>query len=402
MAAEIIAFRKREKPATKAPATAPSKRLEALDVLRGICVMGMILVAYAGDWGHRFKVLNHADWHGLALADMIFPGFLFCVGVAVPLSFAGRAASQTRGGLSLHILWRAAALIVLGVVLNFIATPDILHFRVPGILQRIGLAYGASALLCLFLGRKSDADFTLKIWPVVAAIAGVLVVYAAMLLLWRTPECPGYCFDSTWALPAVVDRSVFTTAYMWPYGTTNGVVTFDPEGIVATLGAIANVLIGVVASLYIRQNGIRSAVVGLIMLGVFLFVIGIGLDAQIPVIKKIWTPSFALVSSGVSLVVFSLLAVVTDVFGQKSWAYPIKVFGSNATLAFIGISLIDTLMQFPLFTAEPHSLHDTMVKVLGASIADARLASLTYSVGLLVVLGLLLWPAYHKRWFFKL
>ena len=400
MSAEIIAFRKSEKPKIK-PATQPlSRRIDALDILRGLCVMGMIVVAYAGNWTHRYHVLNHADWHGLALADMIFPGFLFCAGAAIPLSLAARAAKHTRTGLSLHILWRAGALIALGVGLNFLGHPDIAQFRIPGILQRIGLAYGVAGLFCLAVGRKSDADFTMKMWPALAAAVGVLAVYAGMLIFWHTPQCAAACFDSTNALPAVVDRAVFTPHYMWPYGLTNGVVTFDPEGLVSTLGALANVLIGVFAALYIRQQGLKNALVGLTMLGLVLLVVGIGFDARMPIIKKIWTPSFALVSSGFSLMLFALLALVADVFRLRSWAYPIRVFGSNATLAFVGISLLDIVMQTPLLAGV--SLHDAVSQALVADIADPRLASLAYSVGLLAVLGLALWPLYFKRWFFKI
>src|SRR4051812_36597203 len=90
MSAEIIAFKKPDKPAIKPAAMVPSRRVDALDILRGLCVMGMILVAYAGDWNTRFGALQHAEWHGLALADMIFPGFLFCAGAALPLSLSHR------------------------------------------------------------------------------------------------------------------------------------------------------------------------------------------------------------------------------------------------------------------------------------------------------------------------
>lgn len=400
MSAEIIAFRKPDKPAVK-PAAAPvSRRIDALDILRGLCVMGMILVAYAGDWTTRFGVLNHADWHGLAPADMIFPGFLFCAGAAIPLSLSQRAARSTRTGLSLHILWRAGALIALGVALNAIPAAIWGHLRLPGILQRIGLCYGLAGAFCLAVGRKSDSDFSMKVWPVALTAAIVLAAYAAMLLVWTTPGCAGRCFDSVNALPAVVDRAIFTPAFMWEYGTTNGAVTYDPEGLVSTLGALGNVLIGVMTALYIRRDGIKTALPGLFMLGIVLFVAGASLDAQMPVIKKIWTPSFTLVSAGVSLVVFSLLALVADVLKARSWAYPIRIFGSNATLAFVGISLIDVVMHLPLFGGQ--NAHDSLSAWLAAAITDDRIASVTYSAGLLAVLGLLLWPLYIKRWFVKI
>jgi len=398
--AEIITFRKRE--TTKvAVSAAPLKRLEALDILRGLCVIGMILVAYAGDWGHRFGVLNHADWHGLALADMIFPGFLFCVGAAMPLSFSARAARQTKSDLALHILWRALALILLGVLLNFLATPDPAHFRVPGILQRIGLCYGAVGGFSLLIGRKSDVDFTLPMAPVFGAIIGFGALYAGMLLLWYAPDCGTGCFDSSHSLPAVVDRAVFGDQYMWPWGLTDGVVTFDPEGLVSTLGALINVLLGVLISLYIRQHGASNTLAGTFLLGLFLLTIGLGLDDKVPVIKKIWTPTFAMVSGGFTLILYAILSLVSDLLGLKAWAYPVKVFGANATLAFIAISLINIGMEWPA-AAGVMNPHGVLAGALGSAIPDDRIASLAYSALLLTVVGLILLPLYRKRWFLKL
>ncbi len=398
--AEIITFKKRDKPKVAVSAT-PSKRLEALDILRGLCVIGMILVAYAGDWTHRFTVLNHADWHGLSLADMIFPGFLFCVGAAMPLSFSSRAARQTKSDLAMHILWRSLALILLGTALNFLITLDPGHFRLPGILQRIGLCYGAVGGLCLLTGRKSDVDFTLPMWPVMAAMAGIGALYAGLLLFWNAPGCGTGCFDSSHSLPTVVDRAVFGIQYLWPYGTTDGAVTFDPEGLVSTLGAVLNVLLGVMISLYIRQHGASNTLVGTFLLGLFLLTIGLGLDDKMPIIKKIWTPTFAMVSGGFSLILYALLSVVADLFGLKTWAYPVKVFGANATLAFVGISLLNLVMEWPTpeGTNNPHAM---LAQVLSNVIPDARVASLAYSLVLLAVLGLILWPLYRKRWFLKL
>jgi predicted acyltransferase len=133
---------------------------------------------------------------------------------------------------------------------------------------------------------------------------------------------------------------------------------------------------------------------------VTLFVAGAALDAQMPIVKKIWTPTFAMVSAGVSLVVFSVLALVADVFKARAWAYPIRIFGSNATLAFVGISLIDVVMQLPLLAGK--SAHDSLSAWFNLAIGDVRVASLTYSAGLLLFLGLLLWPLYIKRWFVKI
>lgn len=395
--AQIITFKKRGDIEADKAAEA---RVQALDILRGLCVMGMILVAYAGDWAHRFSVLNHADWHGLAVADMIFPGFLFCVGVSLPLSFAGRAAKATKAQLAGHVVIRAVALFGLGLFLNLLPAFDVGHVRIMGILQRIGLCYAIAGLFCLAIGRKHDSGFSLKIWPVLAAAAALLIGYAALLRLWNAPDCGMGCFDSSHSLPTVIDRAVFSVQHLWPYGLTGDQVTFDPEGLLSTAGAVANVLFGVAAGLYIQQRGVKDSLSMLALAGVVLFLAGAGLDGSVPIIKKIWTSSFALFSGGVSLLLFSLLAVITDVWKQSAWATPAKVFGANATLAFVGISLLDTLAQLPLLAGK--SLHETAAVALGAAIPDARVASVTYSFILLLILLAVLWPLYSKKIFVKL
>jgi len=389
---EVIQFkpRPRSKAVDKMAAEAAGQRVAALDILRGLCVAGMILVAYAGDWTHRFKVLNHADWHGLALADMIFPGFLFCAGMAIPLSLARR--DEDKGRLFVHIAWRAGALVVLGVVLNFLATPDIAQFRIPGILQRIGLCYGAAGALALWLGRREGSGLRVPILPVVGVTAAVLVTYAGILI------ASGH-FDSTNSLPAVIDRAVFTTRYMWPYGMTDGQVTYDPEGLLSTLGALGNVLIGVATAAYMRRAGVRGSLATLAFIALLLFVLGAGLDGNLPIIKKIWTPSFTLLAAGFVLFVFVLLAVVADIAGWTAWAAPLRVLGANATAAFAGISLIDIAMKLPIIGGS--NGHDALVAALDHVIPDPRLESLAYSTILLAVVMAALTPLYIKRWYLK-
>ncbi|MGZ3298968.1 MAG: heparan-alpha-glucosaminide N-acetyltransferase domain-containing protein, partial [Asticcacaulis sp.] len=165
---EVIPFKPRPKAKTKAveemAARASSTRIEGIDVLRGLCVAGMVVVAYAGDWSHRFKVLNHADWHSFALADMIFPGFLLCVGMAIPLSFAKRAEAG-KAKIAAHIAWRTLAIIALGVGLSFLAAVLFGQFRIPGVLQRIGLCYGLAAGFALWLARPEGKGFRVPILP---------------------------------------------------------------------------------------------------------------------------------------------------------------------------------------------------------------------------------------------
>ncbi|WP_229418966.1 acyltransferase family protein [Pseudoduganella flava] len=355
----------------------------------------MILVAYAGDWEHRFTILTHADWRGFALADMIFPTFLFCVGAALPFSF-GRRAAGGKAALAANVVRRSVALIALGIFLNLLPAFDFGSVRLMGILQRIGLCYLLVGLWCIAAGRRTEAGFRIPLGAVLGATGAVVAGYGALLLAWDAPGCGPACFDSAHSLPTVVDRALFGVHHLWPYGMTNGQVTYEPEGLVSTLGALINVLAGTATTLALQRRRDVKTFAALAVAGVLCLAAGQLLDPLIPVVKKIWTPSFALLSTGFSLLLFLLLMRV-----RAGWTF-VMVFGTNATLAFIGISLLDTLMQLPLLGGPRASLHDAAAHLLGQAIPEARIASATYSVLLLLLLAFLLWQLYRRRIFFKL
>jgi predicted acyltransferase len=380
-------------------AEAAMSRVLAIDLLRGLAVIGMVFVSFAGDWGHRFAVLTHVDWRGFAPAEMVFPFFLFCVGAVLPYSLARRAA-EGREVLLGHVVRRSAALFALGVVLNALPGVDLAHVRLMGILQRIGLCYAVVGTACVLLGREGAGGFTIDPKPFAAASLLILVGYGALLLNWDAPDCGQACFDSAHSLPAVVDRAMFGTAHLWRGGTTNGVVTFDPEGLVSTLGALFNVVLGVLAALTLQRHGARNALIVLTAVGAFCLVFGLALDFYVPVVKKIWTPTYAMMSGGFSLLAFVALALAAPPHGA-AWTRPLQVYGSNAMLAFVGVTVLDTFMQLQL-AGPGQNLRDALVAQLGRAIPDAQLASAAYSAILLLVLGVGLWQLYRRRVFVKL
>jgi predicted acyltransferase len=371
-------------------AGARAPRVTAIDLLRGLAVMGMIMVAYAGGWDHRFTFLTHADWRGFAIADMIFPAFLFCAGAALPYALRRRE-GLSRMALVGHVLRRAAALILLGVVLNLLPGFDFAHVRLPGILQRIGLCYAIAGTGCVLALRRDG----LSVPALVAAIVVLLVGYAGLLFAWDAPGCGRACFDSANSLPAVVDRAVFGVDHLWPWGRTGDVVTYDPEGLVATLGALVNVLVGAAASALLMRSHRPATLTALAIAGAACLLCGFLLDPLVPVVKKLWTPSFALLSSGFTLLaLLALMRLVPPGREAPAWARPVLAFGTNATLAFVGITLIDTVMQLPLGAG---SGHDLLAGWLAQVIPAPRIASAAYSALLLLVLGAGLWQLYKRR-----
>ncbi len=275
-----------------------SSRLLSLDVFRGLVIAGMILVTDPGTYAHTFHQLRHADWDGATATDMIFPAFLFMVGVAIPFSFASRTDKHaTRSALVLRIVRRAVVLFVLGLAVNGFYQYQWQTLRIPGILQRIAVCYLVCALVFLIVqhvAKRTAILFTLAF--------ATLVVYEAILQFAQVPGLGVGHLDSYANFPAYVDRSVFGINHLWAYGTTPGRgVTYDSEGILSTIPALFTMLIGILAGNWVRKPPARpeaGTALGMFLPGVVLAVGGLALTPWMPLNKRILTPTFALFSTG--------------------------------------------------------------------------------------------------------
>src|SRR5271170_6637068 len=230
-----------------------SERLVSLDVYRGLTIAGMILVTDPGTYSAVYWPLLHAPWNGWTPTDMIFPSFLFISGVAMTFSFAARTErGEARRQVAVHLVWRAALLIVIGLVLNGFPLFHLHTLRIPGILQRIALCYLGGGLLYLACNAKTRRTrFSILAGVILAILAG----YWAALKLVPVPGFGVGRLDSLGSLPAYIDRAVFGTNHLWAYGLTPGYgVTYDPEGLLSTLPAMTNLLMGVLAGELLRAK----------------------------------------------------------------------------------------------------------------------------------------------------
>ena len=389
-------------------------RLTALDVLRGVAVAGMIVVNSPGDWGHAYAPLKHADWNGWTPTDMVFPMFLFGVGLALGLSFPRALGErEARNKLWLRVGRRVIALILLGLFLNWASllpavlsgpTPGAdahLGLRLPGVPQRIALCYLAAVVLVLATGRKDEQGRTALNAPALA-VAGVasLVIYWALLRFVPVPGFGPGGLDPVGSLTAYIDRAVFTPAHMWSQGwaTPNGPVTYDPEGLLSTLPAVFNVLAGVLAGREWRRNG-EPRLLWLAGASALMFVLGLVLHPVFPINKRLWTSSFALLSSG-----FSGLTLVVVVLALRSklaerWAEPLKALGGNAILAYAISELLGVLGGVPVKGTSPQAWGFGLVRGV---IPDDNLASLTCAIGILVIVTAMIWPLHRRAIHFRL
>jgi predicted acyltransferase len=296
------------------------KRLVSLDVLRGLTVIGMIFVNSAAyvHYVNGFPVypaLMHSEWAGLTLADWVFPAFLFMVGVSIPMAAQGR--SQSAG----KILARAGRLILVGLLLTnmyWLADMDAYAFRPFGVLQRIGLVYGAAALLFMTTG-----------WRARLGIAGLILILYWPLCLIPSPDgtatdiwARGYNF-AAW----------FDRAALGSHAYVKGAAGYDPEGILSTLPAIAQGLIGCLVGEWLLSQPRRTG--ALALAGAAMTVFGLVWGLVFPVVKDIWTSSYVLLTSGLTLLVLAALLVRLD--GReigRGWSIA-TAFGINAIAAYV-------------------------------------------------------------------
>ena len=370
-------------------------RSVALDVFRGISVAGMILVTDPGSYAAVFPQLLHANWRGATATDMIFPGFLFAMGAAVPLSLRSRARRGERPSeVMLGIARRTVLLLFLGLLLNAYPAFRLDRLRIPGVLQRIGVCFFASAALTLWMRHWTRR---LRSVGLLSSAAALLLGYG---LLLRYVPVPGYGaghLDTLRSLPAFVDRRVFTVAHLWAYGLTPGLgVTFDPEGLLSTLPAIASVLFGVVTGeIFLLERPafqeVRRLLPGAVAVGLAMVAAGVvldrtaggGLDTGLPMIKKLWTPSFALMSSGVSLLGFALCFWLVDLRGWRRGVMLPLVFGTNAIAAFVLSGVLTSTLD--LLRVSGETWHAWGYRHLFLPWLPPVWASLTYATTIVLV-----------------
>jgi len=391
---------------TDAGSPTPSNRWEALDLLRGLSIIGMLMSLTPGAWDREYTWLTHVKWEGGHLIDMVAPAFLFCVGAAIPLSFRSRfEKGATKGQLAAHVLWRALALVGIGLFLNAYPVFDWAHLRIPGVLQRIGLAFGLVGGIVLLTTRPNEVGKP-TFSPALIAGAAVLILVSYWALLYFVPV-PGFGaprFDPVGSWPPFIDRAVFTVPHLFIYWPVDGKVVFDPDGLLNIYPTCANILIGVLAGIVYQCRSLKHPLLIAFITGAVMMILAVGLNGICPIIKNIWTSTFVLFSSGFTLVLLAMLMIGTDHPKAIRFLFPVRVFGANPLLAYLIRFLFDPLLDInwiPTAQFGKVSLRWGS-QIVAKGIIDLSLASFLFSVTYLVVLFFILWFFYRKRWFLKL
>jgi predicted acyltransferase len=347
------------------------ERLLSLDAFRGATIAAMILVNNGGDWLHTYWPLQHAPWHGWTPTDLIFPFFLFMVGMS--LTFSKR-------GTFVEALKRALKLIGLGLLIYAFPFTHLAHLRWLGVLQRIGLCYLAAWLVKRWLR-----------WPGQAVLA-VALLAGYWLVMTRVIGPEGYPpnLEANTNLAAQVDR-IFLTGHMW--GATK---TWDPEGLLSTLPAIATVLLGLLAGEWVRSSRSGNAKTsGLLAAGLLLTLAGHAWNGSFPINKNLWTSSFVLWTGGLGAYLFGLTYWVVDVRGHRAWARPFVVYGRNAIAVYVAAEFLAEALWSVKWTGPDGavlSLHERIFQSLLASWLPPHEASFLWALAAVFLMYLLaLW-----------
>ena len=297
------------------PATS-TRRLASVDALRGLTVTAMLLVNTPGDWGHVYAPLLHSEWHGCTPTDLVFPFFLFIVGVSIALGVVPRADAGDRGILQRAVAWRAARIVGLGIVLHLVAwwLLDTDHFRPWGVLQRIGLCFAVAGLLALHTRERVQ-------WLCLAAL-----LFGYWGLLAGTGG-----FEPWTNLASRIDTAMLGPhAYLFDPATGRG---HDPEGLLSTLPAIATTLLGLRAGDWLRHGHVRR----LFLAGVTVLALGALWSQVLPFNKNLWTSSYVLWTGGWAMLALAACHALVDVRG---WPALGRSFGVNAIAAYAGSALM--------------------------------------------------------------
>jgi len=295
-----------------------SNRYLALDVLRGMTIALMILVNTPGSWQYVYPPLRHAGWHGCTPTDLVFPFFLFVMGVSLFFSL-----TRYQNQLSKEVLWhigrRTLLIFILGIFINSYPqwTTDYSQLRIMGVLQRVAVAYGIAALIVLCAKQR---------WlPGIGVV--ILVIYWGILTSFGGSDPYSLHGNATIAF----DRAILGENHLYRgFG-----IPFDPEGILSSLPSAVTVIFGYLAGMIIRETPGNRAPVKLVCYGFAFTIAGYLWGLVFPINKPLWTSSYVLYTAGLAALLFALLIYIIDVKGYKKWGLLFSVFGMNPLFLFI-------------------------------------------------------------------
>jgi predicted acyltransferase len=345
----------------------------------------MTLVNNPGPWEHIYWPLEHAQWHGWTPTDLVFPFFLFIVGVSITLAFAKRVEI---GGSHRELYWKVIkrSLIIFGIGLFLNAFPrfDISSLRIPGVLQRIAVCYLIASLIFLTTRTRTQIAITIAL----------LIVYCVLVSFVPAPGFAAGDLTKEGSLPSFIDRVVFGR-HVWSQAKV-----YDPEGILSTIPALATTLMGVLTGDWLRTEKTRyEKAAGMFVVGALCIAVGWGWNAYFPINKALWTSSYVLFTGGLALQFLSLCYWLIDIKGYRKWAKPFEIFGVNAIALYVGSGIMADL--FGVLRVQGQPLGAWIYNHAFASWLSDVNASLAFAIAFVLFWLGLMWLLWRRRIYIK-
>lgn len=355
------------------------KRLLSLDIMRGMTIVCMIIVNNGGG-PESYRHLGHSAWNGITICDLVFPFFLFIMGMTTYISLA-KGGFKPSNSLLYKILKRTILIMAIGWAIHWFdnicngkGVFDFAHLRLTGVLTRIALCYGIVSLLALYMSRKAMA----------ITAGALLAAYGAALLLWN-----GYTNDLT-NINAIIDRWLLPEEHLYTKRP------IDPEGILGTIPSVAHTIIGFCCgAILMKKEGLDMRLLKLFVTAMLLMTIGFMLSGILPENKRIWSPSYVLITCGMAAALLATISFFTDIKGFGKAFKFFEAFGVNPLFLYVlgdvaGIVLGATGLKKEIYAW------------LFSFLDNAPLASATFAVGLMLLCGLIGLPLYRHRIYIKI
>ncbi len=393
-------------------------RLRSLDAFRGLTIAAMLIVNNPGTWENVYPALRHASWHGCTPTDLIFPFFLFIVGVSI--AFSHRL--NPRRAALLNIGQRSATLILIGLAMNLLSVllrgdTTLSAWRLPGVLQRIGVCYAFVAIVQVLGPPNQRRLGRLPLGVVIEAIGVLitLIAYAWMLRQWTAPESGADSLSMNGTIVAYMDRLILGSGHMYRSGL------HDPEGLLSTLPAICTTFIGLWFGKWIRSGptSARSVMIGGLF-GTALAACGWAWSVVpvlgVPLNKELWTSSYVLFTAGWAIVGLSICIALWDIWGRSAgWKHPraflcpamtmAEIMGRNAMVAFVGSGVLARLLGAIRtesgLNGKPATAGRWVYEHCFAYPERPELGSLLYALAMLGIWCCVLLVLEKKRWYWK-
>ena len=381
--------------ATPAP---KRQRILALDVFRGLTVAGMLLVNDPGSWGAIYPPLEHAEWNGWTPTDVIFPFFLFIAGVTTHLSLsARRAAGADDKALERQIIRRGVLIVLFGLlmaVFPFYPLTRFTHIRIPGVLQRIGVAYAIAALISLRTTLKQQA----------VILASILLGYWFVMTLVPVPGAMGGIGANLNTIPSRT-LAAWTDRFLLGGHLWINSVTWDPEGPLSTIPAIGTAMLGIFAGRWLAEpRSLDERLNGLFAVGALGMMVGLMWNWSFPINKSLWTSSFVVFTAGMACVSIAAISWIIDVKRVTWWTRPVVIYGINPIIAFVGSGLMERMI-YTVWKVDYHGTPTPVQAVVYESVFRPMLAprnaSLAFAISFVLLWYVILWALARKNIIFK-